>query len=494
MKAPGIHAGLTAGVGGLAIAGALAVAAAFHPGQARGQGQPAPSDLGLIARGKYLAAAADCAACHTKPGGPPFAGGLPVKTPFGTILSANITPDETGIKDWTADELYRSLHEGLDDEGKHLYPAMPYNYYTLISRPDSDAIFAYLKTLTPVHNDLKRDRLPFPFNIRAFVTVWNWLFLRQGPFKPNPQKSAAWNRGAYLVEALGHCQACHTPKNFLGGPKQEDAFRGGSFAQWFAPDLTPNRRTGLGGWSRADLVEFLKTGRNAHSQATGEMGLVVADSTSQLTDADLDAIATYLTDRPASPAAKVSAPDPKVMRQGQAIFIDTCSACHQMNGEGVPRYFPPLAGDANLQQSDPTTSVHFILGGVRTTPTAVAPTPLSMPSYAWKLNDAQVAAVETYIRNAWGNSAPSVSSRQVAGIRRNLTFGPGPAGRQQHGSLAHPNPETWGVAGTDSRDNGTANAGRAATASDGSGAGRSGAENGGASKGHPAGVTAGGPG
>lgn len=494
MRTRKILGSVTAGVAGLAIGGALVLAAAFHPGQARSQGQPALNDPNLIAHGKYLTAAADCAACHTKPGGAPFAGGLPVKTPFGTLISANITPDDTGIKDWTADEFYGALHKGLDDEGKHLYPAMPYNYYTLISRPDSDAIYAYLKTVRPVHNDVDTNKLPFPFNIRALVTVWNWMFLREGPFHPNPQKSAAWNRGAYLVEALGHCQACHTPKNILGAPKTDHAFDGGTFAAWFAPDLTPNRRSGLGGWSRTDLVEFLKTGRNVHAQASGEMGLVVADSTSQLTDADLDAIATYLTDRSASPAAQVKAPDAKVMQQGQAIFVDTCSACHRMDGRGVPRFFPPLVGDANLQQTDPTTTLHFILGGVRTTPTNAAPTPLSMPSYGWKLDDAQIAAVATYIRNAWGNAAPAVSNRDVAKVRHQLTFAPGPAGREQHGDVSRPNPETWAVPGSDSRDNGTGNAGRAAPASEGSGAGASGAENGGASKGHPAGVTAGGPG
>lgn len=483
-----------AGVAGAALLGGGLMAITVHPARAVSQAAAPPAGPDVVARGRYLVAAGDCQACHTNPGGAPFAGGRPVKTPFGTILSANITPDKTGIADWTADEFYRSLHTGVDDEGKHLYPAMPYNYYTLISRPDSDAMFAYLKTVQPAPNDPDRNRLPFPLNIRFFVRVWNWMFLREGPYRPNPAKSAEWNRGAYLAEALGHCQACHTPKDFLGGPKRDQAFRGGVFGAWFAPDLTPNRRTGLGGWTRADLIEFLKTGRNAHAAASGEMGEVVAYSTSQLTDADLDAIATYLTDQPASPAARVKAADPAVLRQGQAIFVDSCSACHRMDGRGVPRFFPPLAGDANLQQSDPTTTLHFIVGGVRSTPTATQPTPLSMPSYAWKLNDAQVAAVATYIRNAWGNSAAPVSDHDVAKVRKQLTFGPGPADAARRGSLVHPNPSTLTVPNTMSSDNGTGAAGRAAPAQAGSGGGRSGAENGGASKGHPAGVTAGGPG
>ncbi|WP_297695953.1 cytochrome c [Phenylobacterium sp.] len=477
--------GLTAAFAGLALAG-LVAAAALHPGPARSQAAPAPAEPQLVARGAYLTAAGDCQACHTAPGGQPFAGGLPVKTPFGTIVSANITPG--GIGDWTPDQFYRALHQGVDDEGKHLYPAFPYNYYTLLTRADSDAIFAYLKTLPASSNHPNRDQLPFPFNIRFFVRFWNMLFLKEGPFQPNPGKSAEWNRGAYLVEALGHCQACHTPSNFLGGPKRGQAFRGGAFPGWFAPDLTPNRRTGLGSWSRADLIEFLKTGRNAHAQASGEMGEVVADSTSHLTDADLDAIATYVTDRPASPAVQVKAPEPAVMRQGEAIFVDSCSACHRMDGRGTPRFFPPLVGDANLQQRDPTTILRFIEGGVATTPTPSAPTPLAMPAYGWKLTDDQVAAVATFVRNSWGNAAPPVSVGQAAKVRKALTFGPGPTGAaQQHGRLAHPGPETWSTPNTMSSDNGGANAGRAAPA--GSGAG-----NGGSSQGHPAGVTAGGPG
>ena len=482
--------GVTAAFAGLVLAGLIA-AVALHPGPARSQAPAPPADPQLVARGAYLTAAGDCQACHTAPGGQPFAGGLPVKTPFGTIVSANITPG--GIGDWTPDQFYRALHQGVDDEGKHLYPAFPYNYYTLLTRPDSDAIFAYLKTLPASSNNPNRNQLPFPFNIRFFVRFWNLLFLKQGPFRPDPHKSAEWNRGAYLVEALGHCQACHTPSNFLGGPKRDQAFRGGTFPGWFAPDLTPNRRTGLGSWSRADLIEFLKTGRNAHAQASGEMGEVVAYSTSHLTDADLDAIATYVTDRPASPAIQVKAPDPAVMRQGEAIFVDSCSACHRMDGRGTPRFFPPLAGDANLHQRDPATSLRFILAGVRTTPTANAPTPLSMPAYAWKLSDDQLAAVATYVRNAWGNAAPAVSAHDIAKLRKSLTFGPGPAGAVQHGDLARPGPETLSLPNTMSGDNGTANAGRAAPASAGSG-GRSGAQNGGASQGHPAGVTAGGPG
>ena len=479
----------------LLLGAGLAALGVRQPSHAQAQppAAAAPATSDLLARGRYLTAAGDCQACHTRPGGQAFAGGRTVATPFGKLLSANITPDRTGIGGWTADQFYRALHQGVDDDGQHLYPAFPYNYYTLLTRADSDAIFAYLKTLPAVANSPRRNQLPFPFNIRPLVAVWNWLFLKTGPFRPDPSRSAGWNRGAYLVEALGHCQACHTPKNLLGAPKRAEAFRGGPFSGWFAPDLTPNARTGLGGWSRAELVAFLKTGRNAHAAASGEMGDVVIYSTSQLTDGDLDAIATYLGAQRTSPAARAETPDRAVMRQGQAIFVDSCSACHRMDGGGVPGWFPPLKADANLQQGQSTTTLRFILAGVRSTPTSARPTPLSMPAYAWKLSDGQVAAVATFVRNSWGNAAPSVSAHEVSKVREGLTFGPGPAGSLAHPALDRPGPGTWSAADTDSRDNGTRNAGRTAPRSDGQGTGRSGG-NGGADKGHPAGVNAGGPG
>jgi mono/diheme cytochrome c family protein len=480
-------------------------AAAAAPGAGGDSTSASAPGRSLVDRGRYLAEAGDCIACHTAKGGQPFAGGRAVPTPFGTILSANITPDKTGIADWTADDFYRAMHEGVDDEGKHLYPAFPYNYYTEVTREDTDAIFAYLKTVKPVHNEVHRNQLPFPYDIRGLVGGWNLLFLHKGPYQPNPQKSAEWNRGAYLVEGLGHCEACHTPKNFLGADKHDQAFQGGSFGQWFAPDLTPNRRFGLGGWSRDELIAFLKTGRNPHSSAAGEMGEVVEHSTSHLSDGDLRAIATYLTDRPATPEPSFDKPDAAVMRQGQAIWVDSCSACHGMDGDGVPGYFPPMKGDPNLQQTDPTTVLHYILAGAQSTATDARPTPLTMAPYSWLLNDEQVAAVATYARNSWGNAAPPVSADAVHKLRAQLHFHPhAPEHGASAGGMDHPNPLTLAPADSDSRDNGTAQAGRQVQGSDqlpgasgGSGEGKgngSGASNGGQAKGHPGGVTTGGPG
>jgi mono/diheme cytochrome c family protein len=426
-------------------------------------------------RGRYLTEVGDCVACHTQQGGERLAGARPVETPFGTLLSANITPDkDTGIGNWNADQFYRAMHEGIDNQGKHLYPAFPYNYYTNVTREDSDAIFAYLRSVPPVHKQFERNKLPFPFKIRQLMIGWNLLFLHKGPYRPDSSKSAAWNRGAYLVQGLGHCEACHTPMNVLGAPKSGKSFHGGRFGEWFAPDITPNKRVGIGAWDDDSLREFLRRGLNVHSSASGEMGEVVAFSTSQMNDADLNAVIGYLRTAQASPDAKVASADAAVMKQGQAIWQDSCSACHQMDAGGVPRYFPPLQHDPNVQQTDPTTLVHFILAGTRKVPTGSAPTPLSMPAFDWKLDDQQVAAVATYVRNSWGNAAQPVDADEVHKLRDKLKRPQGHPEMQPDARLAHPGPNTLAPPGTDSRDNGSAQAGRAAPSQDSIAAGTSG--------------------
>jgi mono/diheme cytochrome c family protein len=433
-------------------------AASVQPAQGASQAE--------VERGLYLTSLGDCVACHTEKDGARFAGGRAVETPFGTVLSANLTPDEaTGIGRYTLDTFYRALHEGIDKDGRHLFPAFPYNYYTNVTREDADAIYAYLRTIPAVSHAVDRNQLHFPFNIRALTGVWNWMFLDRGPYRPNAEKSPAWNRGAYLAEGLGHCQACHTPRNILGAPKKDDAYRGGTFGEWFAPDITPNRRTGLGAWDRDALLSFLRQGLNGHSAAAAEMGEVVAFSTSQMNDADLAALVAYLNDRPPSPDVQVAKPADAVMRQGKAVWEDECSACHRMDGSGVPRYFPPIKASANVQQANPTTVLHYILAGAHRAPTDRAPTPLSMPAFYWKLDDDQVAAVATYARNSWGNEAQAVSADEVAKLRTKLRFGPTAGDVAHPTALSRPGPLTWAPADTLSPDNGTAAAGRTAPAS-----------------------------
>jgi mono/diheme cytochrome c family protein len=352
-----------------------------------------------------------------------MAGGLGLRTPFGVIYSPNITSDTaTGIGGWTPDQFYNAMHRGLDDQGKPLYPAFPYVYFTRISRQDADAALAYLKTVPPVRYAPPANRLPFPLNIRFFIRGWNLLFFRPATFRGDPARSAQWNRGAYLVSGLGHCGQCHTPTNFLGANDNGKAFQGGSLEDWVAPDLSGNARAGLGSWSGDEVVEYLKTGRNARAQAGGPMAEVVSYSTSLMSDSDVAAIATYLKALPASPVRQFAAPDHGAMGRGAAVYSDACASCHLEGGVGQPRYFPPLSRDAVLQQANPTGLIHLILAGVRTAPTGARPSPMTMPSFAWKLTDQEIADVSTFLRNSWGNRAAPVSAGDVGRLRRRLAL------------------------------------------------------------------------
>jgi mono/diheme cytochrome c family protein len=374
-----------------------------------------------VRRGKYLVDAGDCVSCHTRENGTPFAGSRPIETPFGTIYSPNITPDrDTGIGAWSDDDFYRAMHTGIGPDGKRLYPAFPYPYFTKMKRDDVLAIRAYLKTLPAVSLRRPDPDLTWPLQHRVFMRGWDWLFFKEGTFAPDPQKSAEWNRGAYLVEGAGHCGACHTPKNVLGGDKTSKALQGNPIQNWFAPELANDSRAGLGGWSVDEIVEYLKTGRNAHSGATGLMAEVVANSTSKLKDADLHAIAVYIKDVAGQSPEAPAKPEQAQLNAGKAIFADTCSACHQADGKGVARMFPPLVHNANVQSTDPTSVIHVILEGARTVPTDARPTPSSMPSFGWKLTDDEIAAVATYVRNSWGNAAAAVTPDQVKSLRGDL--------------------------------------------------------------------------
>jgi mono/diheme cytochrome c family protein len=379
-------------------------------------------DFATIERGRYLALAGDCAACHTAPGGKPYAGGRAIETPFGNVLAANLTPDRaTGTGAWSDDDFVSALQHGRSYGGERLYPAMPYPYYTRMTRDDVLAIKAYLDTLEPVHNEVHSNQLPFPLSIRTGMALWNKLFFTAGTFQPVADKSAEWNRGAYLVEGAGHCGACHTAKNFLGGDKSSRTLAGGALQGWYSPNLTGDKRAGLGQWSADEIAAYLKSGHVGAAAATGPMAEVIADSTSHLTDEDLHAIATYLKDQPPrGTAAAEGAPDAAVMRAGEAIYVDNCAACHAASGAGVAGLFPALKGSAAAQSADPTSLVRVVLDGARSVATDTAPTAPAMPAFDWKLSDAQAAAVLTYIRNAWGNAASSVAAGDVQKARKSL--------------------------------------------------------------------------
>jgi mono/diheme cytochrome c family protein len=373
-----------------------------------------------VDRGRYLAIAGDCAACHASTKGA-FAGGRAIETPFGNINAANLTPDrDTGLGRWSAEDFWHALHDGHSVTDGHLYPAFPYNYYTRVTRADSDALFAFLRSVEPVNNPVDRDTLPWPFNMRTSMVGWNLLEFTPGIFKPDPNRSVQFNRGAYLVEGLGHCGACHTPMNLVGGPKDSEHLQGNSIQHWLAPSLTNDTQAGLGSWSVDDIVQYLQTGRNLHAAASGPMGEVVDISTSKMTELDLRAIATYLKERGSAgpqPPAPLSASDAR-MGAGQAVYVDNCSTCHARSGMGVAEMFPALAGAPSVRQDNPATTIRVIITGTQVVSTGAAPTGPAMPSFGWRLSDQQIADVVTYLRNNWGNAAPAISASQVSDIRK----------------------------------------------------------------------------
>jgi mono/diheme cytochrome c family protein len=387
---------------------------ALTGGEARSEPDPE-----AIVHGKALTIAGDCASCHTADPAKPFAGGKRIDTPFGAIYSPNLTPDrDTGIGAWSDEDFHRALRLGVAPDGSRYYPAFPYPNFTKLVRDDILAIRAYLATLAPVRNAVPPPELRWPLNYRVVLRGWNWLFFKPGILQPDQQKGTAWNRGRYLVEGLGHCGACHTPKNIFGADRRGQAYGGGRVADMFAPRLDGAERSGLKSWSVDDIVEYLQSGRNGKSHAGGPMSEVVVNSTSQMSDADVRAIAVYLKDLPAgAPEPAVSPPPPAQMANGEKIYRGACVACHELDGSSAPRIYPPLPGNANLQSADPSSTLRIILDGAESVTTPRAPNKGSMPAYP-KLSDQDIADVATYIRNSWGNAAPAVTAREVGTARK----------------------------------------------------------------------------
>ena len=304
-------------------------------------------------------------------------------------------------------------------DGSRYYPAFPYPNFTKLTRQDILAIRAYLATLTPVRNTPRAPELRWPLNYRVVMRGWNWLFFKPGILMPDQQKSAEWNRGRYLVEGAGHCGACHTPKNMFGADKRGQAYGGNLVQGMFAPRLDAAERSGLKSWSVEDIAEYLQSGRNGRSHAGELMSEVVVNSTSKMSDADVRAIAVYLKDLPAgAPEPKVAPPPSAQMAAGEKLYNGACIACHEDDGSGAPRVYPPLPDNANLQSADASSTLRIILDGAQTVTTPRAPNKGSMPGYAAKMTDQQIADVTNYIRNAWGNAAPLVTADQVAKARR----------------------------------------------------------------------------
>ncbi|PLP99449.1 alcohol dehydrogenase [Cupriavidus pauculus] len=391
---------------------------------ARGAAALSPASQ-IIVKGEYLARAGDCVACHTEPNNPPFAGGRAMATPFGSLFVPNITPDdETGIGQWTADDFYRMMHTGVSRDGNLLYPAMPFASYTKVTREDSDAIYAYLMSVPPVKRKNHPHELRFPFNKRELLIGWRALYFKEGEFQPDPKQSVQWNRGAYLVQGLGHCAMCHTAINALGGSSESKEFEGGMIPNqnWYAPSLTSNREAGLGNWPLQDIVDLLQVGVSHRATVYGPMAEVVYNSLQYMTDEDVQAMAVYLQalpqrDTEPPPSSQEHLVQPAVMENGRKIYQQQCVMCHAEDGKGHPPSFPPLAGNQSITMASPVNAIRMVLNGGYAPGTKKNPRPHGMPPFSHALDDEQAAAVVTYIRVAWGNTGTPVAPPQVNALR-----------------------------------------------------------------------------
>jgi mono/diheme cytochrome c family protein len=387
----------------------------------------AADDPALVAKGEYLAKAGDCIACHTNPGGALFAGGRALPTPFGTIYSSNVTADPaTGIGKWTADDFYKTMHEGRFPDGGLLYPVMPYASYTKVTRADSDAIFAYLRSIPAVNHPDRPHDLQFPYNNRQLILGWRTLYFNEGEYQPDTTKSPEWNRGAYLVGGLGHCAMCHSPINALGGSPESKAFQGGliPMQNWYAPSLTSNKEAGLGEWSIEEIVGLLRTGVSHRGAVYGPMAEVTFNSLQYLSDTDVQAMAIYLKSlaEGSPPDVQSSAVSPSesslLMSLGQTVYQARCASCHGSDGRGMPPDYPPLAGNPSIQMESAVNPIRMVLNGGLPPGTAGNPMPYGMPPFAQTLSDDEVAAVVTYIRAAWGNRGAAVSANDADALRK----------------------------------------------------------------------------
>jgi len=349
-------------------------------------------------------------------------------TPFGALYVPNITPDdETGIGLWTADDFYRMMHTGLSRDGSLLYPAMPFASYTKVTRADCDAIFAYLQSVPPVKRKNRPHELRFPYNNRELLVGWRALYFRAGEYQPDPLQTPQWNRGAYLVQGLGHCAMCHTQVNALGGSSESKAFEGGMIPNqsWYAPSLTSNREAGLGDWSLREIGDVLQVGISSRGTTYGPMAEVVYNSLQYMTDEDTEAMAVYLKALPPRqseppPPSSARLVQPAVMETGRRVYEKQCGMCHGDEGKGHPPSFPPLADNQSITMSSPVNSIRMVLNGGYAPGTRKNPRPHGMPPFAHILDDEQAAAVVTYIRVAWNNTGTPVTPAQVYELRKLL--------------------------------------------------------------------------
>ncbi|HIE8730483.1 c-type cytochrome [Klebsiella pneumoniae] len=374
------------------------------------------TDSEAIKRGEYVMRLADCAACHQ----PDFSGGYHIDTPFGTLLTSNITPDKgTGIGNMTERDFFNAVRQGLGDHGL-LYPAMPYTSYVKMSDKEMHDLWAYMSTIPAVNNPVDENGgMHFPYNIRLAMAGWNLLFFDNHDFAIDTAQSDDWNRGKYIVDGPAHCSVCHTARNMLGGEVSDGYLQGGLLGTWYAPDITPNPHAGIGSWKVGDIENYLRTGSNGVSVAAGPMAEAVEHSTQYFSDADLKAISVYLRSLPASekPAAQAYVMPEAQKRNVQLTYEVDCSACHGLRGEGITGMVPAFAANHAMTQ-DPTNMIHALLRGTRAPHTTERQTAAGMPAFDWKMSDRQMAEILNYVRNSWGNQAPEVTETQVAEMRK----------------------------------------------------------------------------
>jgi alcohol dehydrogenase (quinone), cytochrome c subunit len=429
---------------GLLLVAVLAMAAtyvyAIFPTQTRRLEAANGDEAALLERGRYLARAGDCVACHTTSGGKPFAGGLAIASPLGAIYSSNITPDpDTGIGSYTLDDFDRAVRHGIARDGNSLYPAMPYLSYARISDDDVRALYVFfMHGVDVVKAENRKSDIPWPLSMRWPLAIWRKTFAPETvAVEPKRYADARIARGAYLVQGLGHCGACHTPRAATLQEKALDEsgdtyLAGGQVIDgWYAVNLRGNTADGLGSWSTQDIVDTLRSARNAHTAVIGQpMGDVAVHSTQYLSEDDLEAIAVYLKTLPAAPGDKAGfKDDPSTARalqsgvdesRGAQLYVDNCAACHRTDGKGYAHVFPQIANNPSVLAEDTTSLIHLILAGSSLPSTAASPSTLGMPGFAERLSDEEVAQLVTFIRNGWGNRAGKVDAAQVAQTRKRL--------------------------------------------------------------------------
>jgi mono/diheme cytochrome c family protein len=389
--------------------------------------------------GKYVAMLGDCAACHTAAGGQPFAGGVSLSTPVGTVYSTNITADrDSGIGNYSFEDFVRVMRLGVTPDGTRLYPAMPYTAYAKVSDEDLQDLFAHLQSgVAPSHEARRPSSIPWPLSMRWPLAFWNLAFHDDSSFVADGSKDEQWNRGAYLVQGLGHCGTCHTPRGVafeeVDVAGKSNLYLSGTEFDGASPiNLRGNTGDGLGRWSASDIAELLRSGRNPHSAVTGPMADVVRDSTQYMTDHDAAAIATYLKSLSLAPEdhrATFAANDATIRTfmagdersAGGRIYMDSCAACHRLSGGGERVAFPTLAGNSIVLNSDPSSLIAVILDGARLPSTAAAPSGLAMPPFGWRYDDVDIAEVATFVRTNWGNGARPITAAQVAMVRKRLS-------------------------------------------------------------------------